>query len=88
MNDIYDLYRNTKKFPARSEQREARRLGLALAREREGLDGSGATHDSLTRAAPPCGGTEPAWSEPEASGAQAGDPIGGAQAPQPDEAPD
>jgi hypothetical protein len=32
-------------FLALSEQREALRLGLALARERQGPDGSGATHD-------------------------------------------
>jgi hypothetical protein len=31
--------------PALSEQREALRLGPALARSREGPDGSGATHD-------------------------------------------
>jgi len=68
-------------FLARSEQREARRLSLALARSREDSDGSGATHDFLTREAPPCGGTEPARSEPQASEAQAGDLLGVRQPP-------
>jgi hypothetical protein len=61
---------------ALSEQCEALRLRSALARTREGSDGSGANHDFLTRAAPPCGGTEPAPRESAGERGMAGDLLG------------
>ena len=51
INDINRIYDNVNSlfvffgFSALSEQREALRLRSALARTREGSDGSGATHD-------------------------------------------
>lgn len=84
-------------FLARSEQREARRLGSALAREREGvflmrshliagvwgflLNRWRSPANGMMRNAPPCGGTEPAPRESVGECGMAGDLIGGAKPP-------